>query len=242
MFNRKRSVKKYAGVDKNSFTLIELLVVIAIIAILASMLLPALSQARDKAKSISCASNLKQLNMCIPFYADDYDGWNPTILYTSSCTGPFEKKMWFQNETLMGYLGWKPGSGDILDPLPKLAVRFCPGTVDAYNFGGAAGYEDYKMLSLMANPYLGYGANALGKRTKVNQFPQPTKTFTFGDGLVKWYYVDRPSRFDSTRHGNSFNISYYDGHVGSKTTAEAAGIPTSFFASNNPFWGYPYSL
>jgi len=67
----------HANGHRRGFTLIELLVVIAIIAILAAILFPVFAKAREKARQSSCASNLKQLNLAILQYAQDYDETTP---------------------------------------------------------------------------------------------------------------------------------------------------------------------
>lgn len=73
---------------KNAFTLIELLVVIAIIAILAAILFPVFAQAREKARSISCVSNMKNLSLAVLMYSQDYDEQFPNGLQDSwwDCT------------------------------------------------------------------------------------------------------------------------------------------------------------
>lgn len=81
VFRRRR--KNMADRILSKFTLIELLVVIAIIGILASMLLPALSIARQKAKEVSCANNLQQTGKAVSMYVQDFDGYLPATFYTT---------------------------------------------------------------------------------------------------------------------------------------------------------------
>src|SRR5512140_390261 len=82
------------------FTLIELLVVIAIIAILAALLLPALSKAKAKAQGIACLNNLKQLQLAWYMYADDHNG---SLVYNND-NAPGEPVGWV--------MGWMPTAQD----------------------------------------------------------------------------------------------------------------------------------
>ena len=98
--NRSNVCAQHSG-----FTLIELLVVIAIIAILASMLLPALRHAKDKAKVVLCTSNLRQLNLSINMYANNNDGLFPDgALGGWSMTGFYGAKSGWKNQMYPDYI------------------------------------------------------------------------------------------------------------------------------------------
>ena len=100
---------RYAAPGCRIFTLIELLIVIAIIAILAGMLLPALNLAREKSKTISCTSQIKQLGLCIHSYAMDWKEYYPPLIQADRD----QKTGWAYSLLLHKYI-------------PDPAIRICP--------------------------------------------------------------------------------------------------------------------
>src|SRR2546421_2291711 len=86
--------------DKRGFTLVELLVVIGIIALLISILMPALSKAREQAKRVACGSNLHQMAMALQMYANDNKGFYPYSL-------GYEGQIMTRGYTVSGVTHWR---------------------------------------------------------------------------------------------------------------------------------------
>lgn len=220
----------------SGFTLVELLVTIAIIAIVAALLLPALSRSKAQALNVACVNNFRQLTASWHLYADDSQGALVSVGYKFKSTGLVNSNAWVLGTMKDNVPGYPPLEQGVLDSTNENGIKWgrlfpytksvgiyhCPADKSATK--GVPRVRSYSINGWVGGlPIAGQHEYQVFKTYKDLVNPGPSKTWVFIDEHERsindgWFAVDMVGNrglldAPATRHNNSYALSFADGHV-----------------------------
>lgn len=188
--------------ERRAFTLVELLVVIAIIALLAAILFPVFSRARENARRASCLSNLKQMGLAVMQYVQDYDETYPIVAGSGTSTWTWQIYPYIKNHQIYRCLS-----------APDDGAEFNPATLSSLN-----AYSQYCMNNSSfgsgVNPYL--ATYNLSWPTRIAAVPKAAELILFMDATksgTTTFWCDVSQKSVDSRHFEGANIAFADGHA-----------------------------
>jgi len=210
---------------RQGFTLIELLVVIAIIAILAAILFPVFAQAREKARSTACTSNLKQIGLALMMYGQDYDENMPTGGYPSPRNWEVNPDATPKMKLDGGLYGWTfyHNLMKALEPYTKnLQIWYCPSDklVRPTPENIAQGNQSYHWFpnwvwnSTLDKTYKPKcGPDLTDNPPDLRSDLSSQRMFLTERGVFGWDGPDADAPNTNYNHARGYNIAFFDGHA-----------------------------